>query len=76
MKKYSNIPFRERKRNDDRVYRHEARLEVIAEKRAIRDKFSQAEQECKTDDKEREWVENEVYQRLKTLAERSENGKT
>ena len=52
MKKYSNIPLKERKRNADRVYRHEVRLEEINEKRLeeekereiremIRDKYRQ-----------------------------------
>ena len=35
MKKYSNIPLKERKRNADRVYRHEVRLEEINEKREL-----------------------------------------
>ena len=38
MKKYNNIPFKERKRNADRVYRHEVRLEEINEKRLEEEK--------------------------------------
>ena len=41
MKKYSNIPLKERKRNADRVYRHELRLEQINEKRLEREKERQ-----------------------------------
>ena len=83
MKKYSNIPLKERKRNADRVYRHEVRLEEINEKRLeeekereiremIRDKYRQ-ENEGKTD-KDRQF--DEAYERLKEIAERSENGKS
>lgn len=79
MKKYSNIPLKERKRNADRVYRHEVRLEEINEKRLeeekereiremIRDKYHQ-ENYGKTD-KERQF--DEAYERLKEVAERSE----
>lgn len=63
MKKYSNIPLKERKRYADRMFRHEIKLEEINEKRLeeekereiremIRDKYRQ-ENESKTD-KERE----------------------
>ena len=64
MKKYSNIPLKERKRYADRMFRHEIKLEEINEKRLeeekereiremIRDKYRQ-ENEGKTD-KEREF---------------------
>ena len=38
MKSYTNIPLKERKRNADRVYRHELRLERINEKQLEREK--------------------------------------
>ena len=71
MKKHNNIPFKERKRNADRVYRHEERLEEIGEKRLFKEKIQslQGYEEAKSD-KEREC--DEVYQRLKALEERSE----
>ena len=64
MKKYTNIPLKERKRNVDRVYRHEVRLEEINEKRAIKDKFGQydMERDYRTD-KEREF--DEIFAQLK-----------
>ena len=63
MKKYSNIPLKERKRNADKMFRHEVKLEEINEKRLeeekereiremIRDKYRQ-ENEGKSD-KDRE----------------------
>ena len=72
MKKYSNIPFKERKRNADKMFRHEIRLEEINEKRLeeekereiremIRDKFRQ-ENASKTD-KERQ--EEEAFAKLR-----------
>lgn len=83
MKRYNNIPLKERKRNADRVYRHEVRLEEINEKRLeeekereiremIRDKYRQ-ENEGKTD-KDRQF--DEAYERLKEFVERSENAKS
>lgn len=33
MKKHNNIPLKERIRNDNRVFRHEVRLEELQEKR-------------------------------------------
>lgn len=59
MKKYSNIPLKERKRNANKMFRHEVRLEEINEKRLeeekereiremIREKY-RLENECKTD---------------------------
>lgn len=50
MKKYTNILLKERKRNADRVYRHEVRLEEINEKRAIKDKFGQYDMEREFDE--------------------------
>ena len=38
MKRYSNIPLKERKRNADRCYRHEVRAEERANRRAEIDK--------------------------------------
>lgn len=38
MKRYNNIPLNERKRNANRVYRHEVRLEEINEKRLEEEK--------------------------------------
>ena len=83
MKKYSNIPFKERKRNDNRVYRHEARLEEIQQKRLDKEK-ERLEQElfeekrrlfmqnCEgaESDKEQQW--NEAFARLKSLEESEE----
>lgn len=81
MKKYSNIPLKERKRNAVRVYRHEVRLEEINEKRLekekereiremIRDKYRQ-ENEGKTD-KERQ--QDETFEKLNELIEFIERG--
>lgn len=80
MKKYSNIPLKERKRNADRVYRHEVRLAEINEKRQIQDKEREIQeyieekkrafmQNCEgaETDKEQQW--NEAYARLKSLEE-------
>lgn len=44
MKKYSNIPFKERKRNADKMFRHEVRLEEINEKRLIEEKHREIEE--------------------------------
>lgn len=45
MKKYTNIPLKERKRNADRCYRHEAKLEEINAKKEMREiaKMKEAE---------------------------------
>ena len=59
MKKYSNIPLKERKRNAERCYRHEENLEEREIRRLIKEK--QCNSEHKTD-KDREFaeIENEV----------------
>jgi hypothetical protein len=44
MKKYSNIPLKERKRNADKMFRHEVRLEEINEKRLIEEKHREMEE--------------------------------
>lgn len=44
MKKYSNIPFKERKRNADKMFRHEVRLDEINEKRLIEEKHREMEE--------------------------------
>jgi hypothetical protein len=80
MKRYNNIPLKERKRNADKMFRHEVRLEEINEKRLeeekereiremIRDKYHQ-ENYGKTD-KERQ--EEEAFAKLREFLERSEN---
>lgn len=73
MKKHSNIPLKERKRNADRCYRHEVRLEEINQKRAMRELIEAKERqwtqenEYKTD---KEQQEAEAFARLKSLEER------
>ena len=75
MKKYSNIPLKERKRNADRVYRHENRLEEINQKREMRELIELKERqwahenEHKTD---KEQMETEAFARLKDLMKGSE----
>ena len=64
MKRYTNIPLKERKRNADRCYRHEEKLEEIKFKRYIKEKERQFASDFETD-KDREC--NEVYERLKAL---------
>lgn len=64
MKRYSNIPLKERKRNADKCYRHELSLEEREIKRLIKEKERQCASEYKTD-KDREC--DEVYERLKAL---------
>ena len=49
MKKYTNIPFKERKHNANRVYRHEVKLEEILQKREIKAKEKHYEKGYKTD---------------------------
>jgi hypothetical protein len=67
MKKYSNIPLKERKRNADRVYRHEERLdEITMRKLAKEQERCKREAECMTD---KEQQEAEAFVRLKSLAE-------
>lgn len=67
MKKYSNIPLKERKRNADRVYRHEERLDDITMRKLAKEqeKFKR-EAESKTD---KEQQEAEAFERLKSFAE-------
>ena len=67
MKKYTNIPIKERKRNADRVYRHEERLEKLWYKRLV--KQEEDEKHAALTDKEQQ--EQEAIERLKALAERS-----
>lgn len=62
MKKYTNIPLKERKRNAERCSRHEERLEEREFKRLIKEKQSLYENKT---DKDRE--ADEVYERLKAL---------
>lgn len=69
MKKYSNIPLKERKRNADKVHRHEERLENLWWKRF--DKQFEEEEQAILSDKERQEVE--AFERLKALAERKAN---
>ena len=82
MKKYSNIPLKERKRNADRCYRHEVRAEERANRRAeidkkrelqeyieMKEKLYEQEREHKTD---KEQQEDEAFARLKEIAKRSE----
>ena len=66
MKKYSDIPLKERKRNAERCYRHEEKLEERAFERLIKEavKEKQCNSEYKTD-KDRE--ADEVYERLKAM---------
>jgi hypothetical protein len=66
MKKYSNIPLKERKRNADRVYRHEERLEEITMRKLDKElERCKRAVECKTD---KEQQEAEAFARLKSLA--------
>ena len=70
MKRYTNIPLKERKRNADRCYRHEEKLEEIKIKRYIKEKERQFASDFETD-KDREFaeIENEV---LKTIVKDGE----
>ena len=65
MKKYTNIPLKERVRNADRCYRHEANLEEREYKRLISEKERQSDSENKTD-KDRQFadVENELLKAI------------
>ena len=56
MKKYTNIPLKERKRNAERCYRHEENLEERKIKRYIKEKERQCDSEYETD-KYREFAE-------------------
>lgn len=70
MKKYSHIPLKERKRNADRVYRHEERLdEITMRKLAKEQERCKRETECMTD---KEQQEAEAFERLKSLAKGGE----
>ena len=71
MQKYSNIPIKERKRNADRCYRHEANLEEIAFKRLVKEKERQKENITEKDRGCKE-VENEVYKQLLAIAKGGE----
>lgn len=65
MKKYTNIPLRERQRNADRVYRHEERLEKLWWKKL--EKQLEEEEQAILSDKEQQ--EHEALERLKALTE-------
>ena len=70
MKKYSNIPLKERKRNADRVYRHEERLDEITMR-----KLTKEQERCKRDAEyktDKEQQEAEAFARLKSLAKGGE----
>jgi len=70
MKKYTNIPLKERKRNADRCYRHEAKLEEINAKREMREKMRFWEQQNEEIKSDKERQEAEAFARLKDLMER------
>ena len=63
MKKYTNIPLKERKRNAERCSRHEERLEEREFKRLIKEKRCVSENKT---DKDREFAEiqNEVLKAI------------
>lgn len=65
MKRYTNIPLKERKRNAERCYRHEANLEERQFRRLIKEKEKQWPSEYKTD-KDREFteIENKVLKAI------------
>lgn len=65
MKKYTNIPLKERKRNAERCSRHEEQLEEREIKRLIKEKERQLNSEHKTE-KDREFAEiqNEVLKAM------------
>lgn len=63
MKRYSNIPIKERIRNADRVYRHEQKLEEINFKRLVKEKFEEKENNVETD-KDRYF--DEIYAQIKS----------
>lgn len=65
MKKYSNIPIKERKRNAERCYHHEEKLVEREIKRYIKEKERQCNSEHKTDkDLEFAEIENEVLKAI------------
>ena len=64
MKKYSNIPLKERKINADRCYRHEARLEEIEMRKLIKLKKHNKTDKTQTD---KEQQEAEAFARLKSF---------
>jgi hypothetical protein len=68
MKRYSNIPLKERKRNADRVYRHEEKLDEIAMRKLVKGQEKcKRESECITDKDRDALKNNEVYARLKAI---------
>lgn len=88
MKRYSNIPLKERKRNADRMYRHEVKVEEINEKRAEKEKelsekeyyeakyrlYEQYEQQHKDAKSDKERQEDEAFARLKELCGKESEG--
>ncbi len=88
MKKYSNIPLKERKRNADRCYRHEVRAEELREKREAKEKelsekeyyeakrrqYEQYEQLHKDAKSDKERQEDEAFARLKELCGKESEG--
>lgn len=67
MKKYNNIPLKERKRNADRVYRHEEMLGEMTMRKLVKE-----QERCKTEAEhmtDKEQQEAEAFTRLKSLAE-------
>ena len=65
MKKYTNIPLKERKRNAERCYHHEEKLEEREIKRLIKEKEKQLNSEHKTDkDREFDEIQNEVLKSM------------
>lgn len=71
MKKYTNIPFKERKHNADRVYRHEVKLEEIIQKKEIKAK----EEHYKKDKTDNESQEVETFEQLLNLLKEIEETK-
>ena len=69
MKKYTNIPFKERKHNALIVYRHEIRLEETIQKQEMKVKEQHYEKGHKTD-KERQ--EDEAFLILQKLVDKNE----
>lgn len=75
MKSYSNIPLKERKRNADRCYRHEVRLEEINEMREMRELIEAKERQWAQENEyktEKEQQEADAFERLKSLAKGGE----
>lgn len=62
MKRYSNIPIKERIRNANRCYQHEVKLEEIAMRKLIKDKETTKNA---TSDKEQQ--EAEAFALLQSL---------